>query len=259
MATLSKFAQAMKSRAKAFQAGMRKPADRGGKYGPVDIPNGDYDAIVSAEARVGEKGKLLNIPIVSLTATVADGEHEGKAPKQDYILKGQMPTADGPPTGEQQLARELKLLLEDVDVDGHKPEDLETLLDEINTRLPKCRVRVNRKTGTDGKDYQSVYFNELLEASTNGEAHDEGTEESEEGAEEEEGEEEESEQEVDESMEDEVESVAPAVGDSVLYQPRGANKARKFKVKTVNQREQTCSLTDGSKSYSKVPWDKLTS
>lgn len=256
----SPFAVAMKKRANAWKKASKAAPRTGGNRGPVDIPDGQYQAVISAECGVSEKGESAGTPWVKITATVNDGEQEGKEPNNFYFLDGKMPSDadDAMPTNEERLAGDLKQILPDVEVEGTDATQIEAFVEEINTRSPVMRIGVKNRTGKDGtksagKRFQDIYFNELL---SSGESNAEEGSAQEEG----EGEEEvteESEEEDDSELVEEEGEEAPAVGDPVMYKPQGAAKAREFAVMTVNQGKRTVTLSDGKKKYSNVSWDKI--
>ena len=117
---MSKFQKALQSKAgKVFdQARKAKVHRAGNSFGPADIPDGSYTAIISASTDVPTKGKLEGVPIVRFTATIDGGEHEGKEPKKTFFLQGKPPVdpqSDEMPTDEQQLLGLLEFILPDVE------------------------------------------------------------------------------------------------------------------------------------------------
>lgn len=259
----SKFAEAMKSRAKGWKKAAKAKPRKGSSFGPVDMPDGQFEAVVSAKHGVGEKGKLLGKTWVEIAATVRDGEHKGKEPKNFYVLEGK-PVSDEPdamPTAEEKLVGDLKQILQDIEVEEtleSEPEQLEAMLKEINDRSPVMRIGIRntfgKKPHNNGKHYQDLYFNELLEGGSSGEEKgpEEGQDKEEEGDPEEGGEEEGGEP--DDGADDTV--AAPAKDDEVWFTPKGG-KRRKFVVKTVNQGKQTVTVSDGTKKFSDVAWDSI--
>lgn len=272
MAVASKFAQAMKAKANAWKKAAKAEPRKGGQFGPADVPTGYFEAIVSGENNITEKkgSKPGGIPWVRIKATISDGEHQGKEPSQFYYLEGKVPSDDPEAmmTNEEKLAGDLKIILHDLDIEKileKNPEQMESLIAEVNKRSPKMKIYVRNsigKAGTKnaGKAFQDVYFNELLDGGTsNGESQEE-EESGEEASEEEEVSdeevtEEESEEEAEESTDDEP--AAPAVGDPAMYKGKGMTKAKEWKITTVNNKERTVTLKGHGKTVSKVSWDKL--
>lgn len=271
MATASKFAQAMKNKAQSWKKAAKAEPRKGGLYGPADVKDGNYEAILSAESGMTEpKDKSKpSVPFVRIKCTISDGPDEGKEPKAYYYLDGKKPSDDPEAmmTNEERLAGDLKTILPEIDIEEiltKNPEQLEALIAEINSNGPKAKIYVRNSIGKPntknaGKAFQDVYFNELLDGgSSNGESAEEeesGEEEStEEG--EEEVVEEESEEEVEESADD-GEPASPAVGDPAMYKAKGATKAKEYKITTVNNKAQTVTLVGHGKKYSSVAWDKL--
>lgn len=259
----SKFALAQKNKASNWKKAAKAKPRTGNKFGPADVPDGSFNAVISAKCGVGEKGKLLGKAFVELTASINEGPHLGKEPRVFYVLEGK-PISDDPdamPTAEQQLVGDLKQLLTDIDVEGtlaDEPDQLESLIEELESRQVTARIGVRNRIGKkDGKAYQDVYFNEVLSTGEASNGQEESSQPKEEGGEEE-GEEEGGEEEggEEEGGEPDDEPVAPAVGDRVMYQPKGGRK-REFVVKTVNQRKQTVTVSDGAKKFSDVSWEAL--
>jgi hypothetical protein len=252
----SAFAQACAKKGKAWAKARKAKPRQGGTFGPADIKDGNYIARISTKNGISKKD---GTPWVRLIATVAQGSSEGAQPSKFYFLEGKEPPPEGSdeqPTAEQQLAGTMKVLLPDVDIDNLDAAGIEQALAEIDNNNPLCRIGVTSGVGkATGKTWQEVYFNELVEGgSPNGQQVE--TEEVSET--EEEGGEEAGEEEGEEAGDDE--SVAPAKGDKVLYQPKGGKK-RAFEVTTVNQKKQTVTVVDVSgqttKKFSDVPWDSL--
>lgn len=270
MATASKFATAIKKKATAWKKAAKAEPRKGGQFGPADVPQAFFEAVITAESGITEqKGdKPGGIPWVRIKSTISDGEHIGKEPSQFYFLDGKQPSDDPEAmmTNEEKLAGDLKIILPDLAVEEileKNPEQLEALVAEINKRSPKFKIYVRNSVGkpgskNPGKAFQDVYFNELLEGgSTNGESQEESgqSEEVEGQTEEEVSEEEVTEEEVVEDIDDGAAS--PAVGEPAMYQAKGSPKAKEFKITTVNNKAQTVTLQGHGKKYSSVPWDKL--
>lgn len=279
---VSAFAAALKKKAAVWKKAVKAEPRKGGGYGLPEIPDGRYEARISCESGITDKEGKPKIPWVRITATVSEGAHMGKEPSKFYYLDGKPVSADPEAmlTNEQQLSGDLKTLLPDVEVEATLAEDpgqLDVMLTEINERNPLCKIGIRNGVNAGGKNKgkarQDVFFNDLIEG---GENHSSSDEESEEGSEEEASEEdeeevveEESEGEDEDGEEGEAESdddgdesesdepVAPAKGDPVMYQAKGAPKAKEYKVATVNQRKQTVTLTGYGKKYENVPWSKL--
>lgn len=262
------FAQAMAAKAKVFKKAASAKPRKGSSFGPVNIPTGQYEAQISCKYGVGEKGKLLGKMWVELVATVSDGPHLGKEPKQFYVLEGKeiSDEPDAQMTAEQKLVGDLKQILPDIDIEGtlqEEPAQLEAILKEVNNRSPKMNIGIRNSEGkpgtrSAGKSFQDVYFNDLIEGGANNGSQEEsetsGQEEGEEAGEEE-GEEEGGEP---DTGDDDAVDYAPAKEDKVMYQPKGAKAAREFTVKTVNQNKRTVSVSDGKKKFSEVSWDSIT-
>jgi hypothetical protein len=256
----SKFALAMKKKAAVWKKAAQAEPRKGGNFGPPDVPDGQYEAIISATCGLTERGNNPGTPYVEITATISDGDQEGKEPKAFYMLDGKMPSNDpqAMPTNEERLAGDLKTLLPDIDIEGtlsENPEQIESIVEEINSRSLKVRIGVKNRIGKEGtkgagKRFQDVYFNEILEGVI------------EDGQEEESNEEEGGEEVVEEDGEEIVEEeggeeVAPVKGDTVMFKPKGAREAREFKVKTVNNGKRTVTLSDGKKQFSEISWDSI--
>lgn len=254
----SKFALAMKAKAAAWKKARKAEPRKGGTRGPADVPDGQYEATISAKSGITERGKNAGVPWVEIIATISDGEHIGKEPRNFYFLDGKTPStdADAMPTNEEKLAGDLKTLMPDTAIEDLEADQIEQAIEELDGAGVSARIGVVNRIGkagsnSAGKRFQDIYFNELLGGSggSNGQQvqaqEDEGEEEG--GEEVEEGEDE---------GEDAGEPVAPAKGDKVQYQPKGGKK-REFEVKTVNQRQQTATVSDGKKQFSNVPWADL--
>jgi len=271
----SKFAQAFAAKAKArFKESRKAKAKQGGQYGPAAVPNGVYTAIVSSKCDILTKagGKIpAGTPVVRLVCTIDEGDYAGKEPTKAYFCTGAKPReyqGEPMPTAEDELCGDLKVLMPDLEIEkmtdpAELAEAAETILNE---RQPRVKIGV-RNRDKDGKSYQDVFFNELLEAET-ADAEEESGEEGDEEGTEEEGEEEVAEEddiegELDPDSEEEEEgeeeeAEAPAKGDEVQYKPKGAKTTRKFEVTSVNQRQETVTIVDEKgKKFSNVPWSDL--
>jgi hypothetical protein len=257
----------MKAKAKNWKKAAKAKPRKGSSFGPADVPDGQYEAAITAKCGIGEKGKLLGKTWVELIATISDGEHKGKEPKQFYVLEGK-PVSDDPTaqrTAEEKMVGDLKQILPDIDIEGtmeSEPEQLEAIIKEVNDRGITMKIGVRNTTGkagtpTAGKKFQDVYFNEVLSTTGDTSGEEESGETGEEEAGEEADEEEGGEVEEEEGGEpDSDEAVAPAKDDEVMFQPKGGKK-RKFIVKTVNQGKRTVTISDGTKKFSDISWDKL--
>src|SRR4051812_34388808 len=119
MATASKFAMAMKKKANAWKKAGKAEPRKGGQYGPADVPQGFYEAIISAECGLTEKGANPGTPFCRIKATISDGEHEAKEPSQFYFLDGKTPSddPDAMMTNEEKLAGDLKVILPDFEIE----------------------------------------------------------------------------------------------------------------------------------------------
>lgn len=270
MATASKFALAMKKKATVWKKAAKAAPRSGGKFGPANVPDGQYEAIISAECGITEPKKkgAIPTPYVRLKATISDGDFAGLEPQNFHYLDGKMPSdaEDAMPTNEEKLAGDLKQILPDLDIEetlSSSPEKIEAIIAEINTRGQKMRIGVSNRIGKEGsksagKRFQDVYFNELLEGGspTNGQVHEEEAEA--ESDEEEVVEESEDEEEVveEEDASDDG-SAAPGVGDTVLYRPKGGRKDLEFEVTSVNNGKETVGIKGNGKKYSGVPWSSL--
>src|SRR5688572_14220784 len=152
--------------AKAFQAKAQKVFDKakghkhraGKSFGPVDVPDGSFSAVVTLEASVPTKGSKAGIPIVRANAAITTGDHVGKEPSQSYFCEGKLPSDDpnAMPTAEQQLLGLLGFLLPDCEISDI--EQVEAAIEEVNRRGPLCIIGV-RNMSKNGKKYQNVYFN----------------------------------------------------------------------------------------------------
>lgn len=152
----------------------------GNSYGPVDVSDGSYQAVVTAETSVPIKGSMEGVPIVKFKATINSGKYEGMEPSQSYFCEGKAPEDDRP-TAEQQVIALCQYLLPDIDI--QEVEQVPDALDLINERGPICVIGIkNTKSEKTGKEYQNVYFNKLVkpisfeqDTDTEGEAQEKGS------------------------------------------------------------------------------------
>ena len=239
----SAFAKAFQNKAqKIFNKAKGHKHRTGHSFGPVDVPDGSFSAVVTLETGVPAKGKMAGIPVVRAKAAITTGDHAGKEPSQSYFCEGKMPSDDpeAMPTAEQQLLGLLGFLLPDCEVT--EIEQVEAAIEEVNRRGPLCIVGI-RNTAKNGKKYQNVYFNKLVEAATfeqeeSGDAADATSAEEETPVE-----------------SDEPEAEAPVKGDTVLIE----GEQGEFEVARVYQSRQTAdcvSKADGTKK-SGIAWSDL--
>ena len=156
------FAKAFINKAKKTFSQAKNYKHRTSKsFGNADVPDGNFTAVVTAEASVIEKGKMEGTPLVRFTACINQGPYEGQEPSKVFFCEGKpIPTSpDEFPTAEQQLVGLLGFLLPDVEIDD--VEQVEQAIDEINRRGPVCIVGI-RNREVNGKKYQDVFFNKVV-------------------------------------------------------------------------------------------------
>jgi len=238
---MSSFSEAMQKKSRAWNRARKAKPRSGRGFGPPDVPDGEYSAVITSSCEVIARGTYKGVPVVRIMGTINEGPHDGKEPSNAYFLEGKPPVAegaDGMPTGEQRLAGDLKILLPDLDVDGLDVTELETALDELNDSNIVARIGIRNRAKED-KKYQDMYFNELL--SSGGGADTEKEEEEPE----------------DEPAADDGEVEAPAVGDVVSYKPPKSRVALELEVKAVSQAKSTCTLNGDGQEYKNVAWDQV--
>lgn len=161
------FAKAFQAKAKAAFGKARKAKHQAGKsFGPADVPDGSYSAVISTSVDVGKKGTFEGVPIVRVAATINSGTHQGKEPSKSFFCEGKPIPPEGSdemPTAEQQLLGLVGFLLPDYDVSEMEIDQLEDALALINERKIVCIIGVkNTENAVSKKKYQNVYFNKLV-------------------------------------------------------------------------------------------------
>lgn len=242
MAT-SAFAKAFEKKAqKVFSEAKKHKHREGNSFGPVDIPDGSYSAIVTLDTSVPTKGSMEGVPIVRAKGQVTTGPYEGKEPSQSYFCEGKPPVPEGSdemPTAEQQLLALLAWLLPDIQIDDIS--QVSDAIDLVNERRPLAIIGIrNTKSKNTGKDYQNLYFNKLVkpvtaegeikaQASTTTETSEAPTEDT---------------------------TYVPAKGDMVFID--GDESGTEYEVVQVSQSKQTANVVDseGSKTNG-VAWHNL--
>ena len=178
------FAKAFVKKAQKVFPGAKTHKHRTGKsFGKVDVPDGNYTGVVTAETGVVSKGKMEGVPFVRFTACINQGPHEGQEPSKVFFCEGKpLPTdKDEFPTAEQQLLGLLSFLLPDIEIDDI--EQVEQAIEEVNNRGPVCIIGIRSRKGKDGKDYQDVYFNKVVKEASFDAPQEENTPSSEGGSE----------------------------------------------------------------------------
>jgi hypothetical protein len=240
------FAKAFANKAKGiFNKAKGHKHRTGQSFGPADVPDGNYSAVIGIAATVPKKGKMEGTPVVRVTGTITTGPHEGKEPSQTFFCEGKQPSddKDAMPTAEQQLLGLLEWLLPDCEISDIS--QVEAAIDEVNGRMPLVIINVrNTKSKTNGKTYQNVYFNKMVKERTleqteapNDDAVPVASQEKE------------------EVQSDEPTLVAPVKGDVVLIE----DLEGEYEVTRVYQSRQTIdavSKADGSKATG-IGWSQI--
>lgn len=164
------FTKAFTSKAKqAFDKAKKTKHKAGKSFGPADVPNGSFTAVVSVQAKVGSKGKTEGVPIVTFTTKIDSGTHKDKTPEKAFFCHGHPPVDEGSderPTDEQIMMGLIGFLLPDMDVEDLEISQVEQAFEIINERGPRVEIGIKNNTGTNGKAYQNVFYNKLLEPAT---------------------------------------------------------------------------------------------
>ena len=236
----SAFAKAFVNKAKkTFNDAKKYKHREGNSFGPVDVPDGSFSAVVTAETSVPTKGKMEGVPVVRFKAAINSGQHEGKEPSQSYFCEGKpIPTdPEDFPTAEQQVLGLLQWLLPDVDIS--EVEQVPDAIDLLNKRGPICVIGI-RNTEKDGKKYQNVYFNKLVKAVSFEQADEPADEGSDDTSSDDSG----------------ADDYVPAKDDIVTIDGQDGE----WEVTAVSQSNQTANLksSDGSARMNKIAWRDLT-
>lgn len=164
----SAFAKAFVNKAKkTFSQAKGYKHREGNSFGPADVPDGSYSAVITIDTSVPTKGSMEGIPIVRVKATINSGEHEGKEPSQSYFCEGKPVPSDPKefPTAEQQLLGLLEWMLPDIEIS--EIEQVPDAIALINERGPICIVGVRNTENTETKKkYQNLYFNKLVKGAS---------------------------------------------------------------------------------------------
>lgn len=161
------FEAALAKRVDAWKGAAKAAVRSGTDYGPPDIPNGKYEAVLSVVSGVVANGKHRGTPYVEIKATICSGEYEGQEPRAFYLLDGSPPRGNGVLTAEERLVGDLKALCPDVDVEAAMNENpvgaISQLLEEVNALVEPVTILVKNRVGKEGTAYagqrfQDVYF-----------------------------------------------------------------------------------------------------
>lgn len=173
----SMFAKAFVNKAKKTFNEARKHKHReGNSFGPVPVPDGSYPAVITFETSVPAKGKMEGIPIVKVKAAINEGKYAGLEPSKSFFCEGKpIPTdPDERPTAEQELLGLLQWILPDMDIS--EVEQVPDAIELVNERGPVCLIGIrNTVNEATKKEYQNLYLNKLLKASSFETADDQGS------------------------------------------------------------------------------------
>jgi hypothetical protein len=114
-----------------------------GESSKPQIDDGTYSCVVTGDYGVGDRGKQKGHPIITLTATVAEGDFEGVVFSQRYDMS--LDWAGGA------VARDLKCIMPDRadDISGAEMEELTGIIDDLNNDPPTMEVEASNSA--DGK------------------------------------------------------------------------------------------------------------
>jgi hypothetical protein len=144
-------------------------AEAGGDFSTPDIPEGDYLARVKGSCGVTPK---KGVPFVEFKWTIVEGEYTGKGYRETFYLEND--DAENEEKTWTRLGKTLKILSSRDVVTFEDAEEMEELINEIDTETPHVQIKVRRwQTNKDkeaeaaGGDYTEsglgVYFNKRVE------------------------------------------------------------------------------------------------
>ncbi len=144
-------------------------AEKGGDFSTPNIPEGDYVARVKASCGITPK---KSVPFVEFKWTITEGEYTGKGYRETFYLE------DSDVEREEKtwtrLGKTLKILSAREMVTFEDAEELEEIVNEIDTETPHVQIKARRwQTNKDkeaeaaGGEYVEsglgVYFNKRIE------------------------------------------------------------------------------------------------
>lgn len=273
--------------AKAQEAFREGRAGRGGGF--IEVEDGDYVVrFESMELDVTEDGTPY-VHINTIVVQAEDNDDLGLRAAQRNQIKAMSGVVDKPGSKNHGKEWEITEAHQFAEVCtaligfGVETDEMEVAdLDEVGTRLeeeqPACRIKVK----TNKKDFKYIVWGKFIEdddipaiedvldeeddeegdddagdeESTDDGDGDSGDDEGSEGSDD--GDEPEEEEGGDEDGGDEP-LPPPKKGEELDAQPARTQKVEKYKVKSVNTKAETCTLTRlrDKKEFKAVPWDKI--
>ena len=272
--SFKQFKAATKVAAKTWEES--RQAESGGGTQFVEVPDGNY-IVRLEELSFGSSTNKENkeVPYAQFTMVVATGPHMGSRIRHRVRFEEVKGTTRAGKPFEitmqdcaDRLARNLKSFMAAEDVEELDFDDLDDVASELNETNPACKVGVKSRG-----DWQNVYTNdaiddenlppmeELINEDDDDDDDDEPVDDDDDDEVVDASDDEDDDDEEDDEDEDEEEDFKVEKGDTVTAQPGRTKKTGKYKVMTVSQRNQTCTLkrVSDDRVFKGVPWDSIQS
>ena len=219
--------------------------------GGCNVDDGQYPCAITVEPSVGQKGKMKGHSVVTIFATIKEGEFEGQVGRQIYDLDREGGESQG------YLVGDLKRLVPDKTDEIEASEsiaDIVSILDEINENPPIANV-----TFTKNGQYTNIRIDELKDdGEETGDDSEETADDSEESVDEETADDGEESVDEDETADEETtDEVVPELNDKGTYVAGGKTQSVKVVTRNLGKRTLTLKNEKSGTKYTGVSFDKF--